>query len=92
MGSHLAKIDDGIIMYTDAMKRAFKSIPAPKDFKVELYDNDDFLTLKADAKQFLNMYHDQKIEAAEYLIRVKKALESEGAMVMLVRTALDDGE
>jgi hypothetical protein len=79
-------------MYTDAMKRAFKSIPAPAGFKVELYDNDDFLTLKADAKQFLDMYHDQKIEAAEYLIRVKKALESEGAMVLLVRTALDDGE
>jgi len=92
MGKHLAKIDNGFIVYTDAMRRAFQSIHAPKGFKVELYDNENFLTLKADAKQFLNMYHDQKIEAAEYLIKLKKALESEGALVLLVRTPLEDEE
>ena len=79
-------------MYTDAMRRAFQSITAPKGFTVELYDNDNFLTLKADAKQFLNMYHDQKIEAVQYLFKVKKALESEGAVVLLVRTPVEEGE
>ena len=86
----MAKIDNGVVMYTDAMRRAFRSIAPPPNFTVELVDNEHFLTLRADAKQFINMYHDQKIEAAEYLIRVKKALESEGALVMLVRTALEE--
>lgn len=92
MGKHLAEINDGVKMYTDAMRRAFNSIQAPQGFKVELYDNENFLTLKANAKQFLNMYHDQKIEAVQYLFKVKKALEAEGAIVLLVRTPIEGEE
>lgn len=77
-------------MYTDAMKRAVKSLTSPKDFSVEIYDNGDFLVVRANAKQFTNLYHDEKIQAAEYLIRLKKALEQEGAMVLLVRSELED--
>lgn len=77
-------------VYTEAMRRAAMSLTPPKDFSVEIYDNGDFLVLRANAKQFINLYHDEKIQAAEYLIRMKKALEQEGAMVLLVRSELGD--
>lgn len=77
-------------VYTEAMRRAVMSLTPPKDFSVEIYDNGDFLVLRANAKQFINLYHDEKIQAAEYLIRMKKALEQEGAMVLLVRSELGD--
>lgn len=75
------------------MKRAAMSLTPPKDFSVDIYDNGDFLVLRANAEQFVRLYHDEKIQAAEYLIRLKKALEQEGAMVLLVRSELgDDGK
>lgn len=72
------------------MRRAAMSLTPPKDFSVEIYDNGDFLVVRAHAQQFVNLYHDEKIQAAEYLIRLKKALEQEGAMVLLVRSELGD--
>jgi hypothetical protein len=66
------------------------SLTPPKDFSVEIYDNGEFLVVRANAHQFINLYHDEKIQAAEYLIRLKKALEQEGAMVLLVRSELGD--
>jgi len=66
------------------------SLTPPKDFSVEIYDNGEFLVVRAHAQQFVNLYHDEKIQAAEYLIRLKKALEQEGAMVLLVRSELGD--
>ena len=33
-------------MYTDAMRKAFHSITPPKDFGVNIIDNDSFLTIK----------------------------------------------
>jgi len=68
------------------------SLTPPKDFSVEIYDNGDFLVVRAHAQQFINLYHDEKIQAAEYLIRLKKALEQEGAMVLLVRSELGDDQ
>ena len=79
-------------MYTDAMKRVFSSIRAPKGFSVEIFDNKDFLVLKANAEQFINLYHDDKIEAVKYMIAVKKALEENGAIVIMVRGELNDGK
>lgn len=75
--------------YTEEQRRAFHSIIPPKDFGVELIDNEFFLTIRADEKQFLHLSHDEKIEAAMYLNRLKKALEQEGAIVQVVRKALD---
>ena len=72
------------------MRRAAMSLTPPKDFSVEIYDNGEFLVVRAHAQQFVNLYHDEKIQAAEYLIRMKKALEQEGAMVLLVRSELGD--
>lgn len=75
-------------MYTDEMKKAFRSIIPPKNFSVELVDNDSFITVRADEKKFITLSHDEKIEAVEYMIRVKKALEYNGAIVLLVRKAI----
>jgi len=74
-------------MYTDNMKRAFRSLDhfAPKGFKLELIDNDSFITVRASEKSFMSLRGDDKIRAVEYMIRVKKALEDNGAIVLLVR-------
>jgi len=74
-------------MYTDNMKRAFRSLDhfAPKGFKLELIDNDSFITVRASEKSFMSFFGDDKIRAVEYMIRVKKALEDNGAIVLLVR-------
>ena len=70
------------------MRRAFHSVIAPKGFKVELIDNEHFLTIKLDEKQFLHMVHDEKIQALQYVVQVKKALEMNGAIVLVTREAI----
>jgi hypothetical protein len=73
-------------MYTDQMKRAFRSLTAPKNFSLQIVDNDNFLTVKAKEKDFMSLETvELKREAIEYMIRVKKALEDNGAIVLLVR-------
>lgn len=75
-------------MYTDQMKRAFHSIIPPKNFGVSLIDNDSFLTIKLSERSFLHMTHDEKLEAIKYVAMVKKALEMEGAIVLVTREPL----
>jgi hypothetical protein len=75
-------------MYTDAMRKAFRSITPPKHFGVDLIDNDNFIVVRADEYKFIKLHHDEKIEAVEYMVRVKKALEDCGAVVMLMRKEL----
>jgi hypothetical protein len=73
-------------MYTDSMRRAFRSLNAPKNFSLQIIDNDNFLTVKAKEKDFMSLETvEMKREAIEYMIRVKKALEDNGAIVLLVR-------
>jgi len=73
-------------MYTDSMRRAFRSLDAPKNFSLQIIDNDNFLTVKASEKDFMSLETvEMKREAIEYMIRVKKALEDNGAIVLLVR-------
>lgn len=72
-------------MYTDSMRRAFRSIPAPKNFNVSIVDEEHFLTVLAKEKDFMSLAGEDKIQAVEYMIRVKKALEDNGAIVLLVR-------
>lgn len=76
------------MMYTDDMKRAFRSVRPPKNFSVELLDNDSFITVRADEKQFMRLPEDEKRAAIEYMMRVKNALEDNGAIVLIVRKAL----
>ena len=72
-------------MYTDAMKMAFRSITPPKNFGVQLIDNEHFITVKASEKAFMSLLDEDKRYAVEYMVRVKKALEDNGAIVLLVR-------
>ena len=78
-------------MYTDQMKRAFRSLTAPKNFSLQIVDNDNFLTVKAKEKDFMSLETvELKREAIEYMIRVKKALEDNGAIVLLVREGVKE--
>jgi hypothetical protein len=73
-------------MYTDNMKRAFRSLQCPKGFSLQIIDNDNFITVKAKEKDFMSLETvELKKQAVEYMVRVKKALEDNGAIVLLVR-------
>jgi hypothetical protein len=76
-------------MYTDQMRRAFHSITPPKGFVVELIDNEHFLTIKLNEHKFAKMVHDDKIQALQYVLNLKKALEIEGAIVLVTREAIN---
>jgi hypothetical protein len=75
-------------MYTDEMRRAVHSITPPKGFGLEIIDNEHFLTVKLDEKKFLHMGHDDKISALQYVVKIKKALEINGAIVLVTREAV----
>jgi len=75
-------------MYTDKMRRAFHSILPPKNFSLEIMDNQHFLTIKLNERAFINMHHNDKIIALQYVNNVKKALELEGAIVLITREVL----
>lgn len=74
-------------MYTNEMGRAFRSLDhyAPPNFAVRLEDNENFITVRADERQFMSLVDEDKRRAVEYMIRVKKALEDNGAIVLLIR-------
>jgi hypothetical protein len=72
-------------MYTDSMRRAFRSIKGPKGFSLQIVDHDNFLTVKASEKEFMSLSGEERKEAVEYMIRAKRALEENGAIVLLVR-------
>jgi hypothetical protein len=75
-------------MYTNEMRRAVHSITPPKGFGVEIIDNEHFLTVKLDERKFLHMGHDDKISALQYVVKIKKALEINGAIVLVTREAI----
>ena len=75
-------------MYTDKMRVAFHSITPPKNFGVSLIDNESFITVKLDERSFMRMTHDEKLEAVKYVAMIKKALEMEGAIVLVTREPL----
>jgi len=75
-------------MYTNSMRRAFHSVVPPKGFQIELIDNEHFLTIKLDELKFAKMVHDDKIQALQYVLNLKKALEMEGAIVLVTREAV----
>jgi hypothetical protein len=75
-------------MYTEDMKRAVHSINTPKNFGVAIIDNHSFLTIKLNEKDFLHMVHDEKIEAIQYVSKVKDVLEKNGAIVLVTREAV----
>jgi len=72
-------------MYTTNMRKAFHSVIPPKNFSLQIVDHDNFLTVKASEDQFMRLPGEDRKIAVEYMIRVKKALEDNGAIVLLVR-------
>lgn len=58
---------------------------APQNFNLTIVDNEHFLTVKASEKEFMRLLDEDKRRAVEYMVRVKKALEDNGAIVLLVR-------
>jgi hypothetical protein len=72
-------------MYTDEMRRAFRSLAGPKNFSLQIIDHDNFLTVKASENQFMSLTGEGKRSAVEYMAKVKSALELNGAIVLLVR-------
>ena len=76
-------------MYTDQMRQAVHSIIPPKNFGINIIDNDSFLTIKLNEKDFIGMFHDEKIKAVQYVAKVKDALEQNGAIVLVTREAIN---
>ena len=74
-------------MYTEEMAKAFRSLDhfAPKGFALKIADEEHFISVIADEKQFSQLVDFDKRRAVEYMVRVKKALEENGAIVLLVR-------
>ena len=75
-------------MYTDAMRRAVHSIQSPKNFGVSIIDNEHFLSVKLNEYDFISMGHDEKMQALQYIVKLKNALEMEGAIVLVTREAI----
>lgn len=75
-------------MYTDDMRKAFHSIVPPKGFQVQIIDSDHFLVIKLNELDFVRMVHDEKIQALQYIVNVKKVLEIKGAIVLVTREAI----
>lgn len=74
-------------MYTDAMRSAVRSLDGygPKNFYLQIIDNEHFITLKASEKQFMSLSDTDKRHAVEYIVKIKAALEDNGAVVLVVR-------
>ena len=72
-------------MYTDEMRRVVHNLTPPNGFGVDIIDNEHFLTIKLDEMKFIKMLHDEKIAALQYVIKLKKALEKNGAIVLITR-------
>lgn len=74
-------------MYTIDMQRAVHSLEylKPKNFGVVIIDNDQFLTVQAPERNFMQLTEENKRKAIEYMARIKSALEMNGAIVLLVR-------
>ena len=79
-------------MYTNEMKRAVHSITAPKGFGLDIIEHNTegitWIELVADEIKFMKLLDTDKRSAVEYMVRVKKALEDNGAIVQLTRRAV----
>jgi len=77
-------------MYTPEMSTAFHAIIPPNNFGVVLADNEDYLNLIVDPNEFLALPDEGRLEAVQYINDVKKALETAGAIVQIVREVIED--
>jgi hypothetical protein len=70
-------------MYTGNMRRAVRSIPAPKDFNMDIVDYDHFLTIQFYESQWRHFTEKERLRCLLYMETVKKTLEKLGASVAL---------
>jgi hypothetical protein len=77
-------------MYTPEMATAFRAITPPKNFGVVLLENEDFITIQIDPKDLINLLDEDKPAVIQYINEVKKTLEDHGAIVMILREALEE--
>jgi len=77
-------------MYTAEMATAFKAIVPPKNFGVVLLENEDFITIQIDPKELLEIPEEDLEVAVKYINDVKSTLEGFGAVVMILREALEE--
>ncbi len=76
-------------MYTPEMASAFKAIVPPKNFGVVLMENPDFLTIQIEPGDLEKLSEEEIPQAVQYINDVKRTLESFGAIVLVVREALE---
>jgi hypothetical protein len=77
-------------MYTDEMAKSFHAIEAPGDFKVDLYDNGQFITIVVDPKSIVGISEAEAEGIVNYINSVKKMLESFGALVLVSRDEVSE--
>jgi hypothetical protein len=82
------------MFYTDEMKRAVKSIERPKNFGVDIAEHGEngilyYMEIIMDEKLLMSLSHDDKIAAVQYTMKVRDALESNGAIVQVTRRAIE---
>jgi hypothetical protein len=75
-------------MYTENMRRVVHNIKPPKGFGISIIDNEHFLTIKLNEKDFYYLTHQEKLEVVQYIVTVKNALEQNGAVVLVTREVL----
>jgi hypothetical protein len=65
------------------MRKAVKSIPAPKNFNMDIVDYDHFLTIQFYESQWRHFTEKERLRCLLYMETVKKTLEKLGASVAL---------
>jgi hypothetical protein len=69
--------------YTPTMRKAVKSIPAPKYFNMDVLDYGPFITLQFYESQWRHFTEKERLQCILYLEKVKSVLEKLGASVAL---------
>lgn len=77
-------------MYTTEMATAFRAIVPPKNFGIVLLENEDFITIQIDPKELLAVPVEDRDSAVKYINDVKNVLEDLGAVVLILREAIED--
>jgi hypothetical protein len=70
-------------MYTVEMRKAVKSVNAPKDFYIDIVDYGQFLTIRFYESHWRHFSDAERLRCIMYMTKVKTMLESLGAQVAL---------
>jgi hypothetical protein len=83
LGLKFGLVQRWIKMYNAEMQKAFRSIKVPKGFKAHIIDYDKFLTIRFYESQWRDYTESERFKCVQYMINVKKTLESLGAIVAI---------